>query len=388
MRCIRDLYFSADSRLWTLILLDSTPPPPEVYRLTVPFEVGWPSEEELVEVVRATLREIQHRSLEQIECKLSKRELEMLVQTLRGLTTEEAARVVAAAVHEDNVLDSSDLPRIVDAKRSRLGTTGCLESIAADVSPDEIGGLKNLKRWLNLRRSGFSPRTREFGLDPPQGDLAAGSARLREKPVCEGRRLGLAHAAAADGPGRALSEVHRRERSPAARGAASGRVDGRRLSCGSTRSRRRLPRPAANRRTAAYRSGCSARCSPGCKTTAHPIFLIATANNLAQLPAGTDAERAGSTRSFSSICPGRMNGEAIFSIHLTQAAPRSTARSTWRSLVADSEGFSGAEIEQAIISGLVRGVRGKVDVHHAAHHRRHADHAAAVGGDAASTLPT
>jgi hypothetical protein len=43
------------------------------------------------------------------------------------------------------VLDAADLPRIVDAKRNRLGTMGCLEPIVADVSPDEIGGLKKLK---------------------------------------------------------------------------------------------------------------------------------------------------------------------------------------------------------------------------------------------------
>ena len=98
----------------------------------------------------------------------------MLVQTLRGLTTEEAARVVSGAIHDDNVLDGSDLPRIVDAKRNLLGTTGCLESIAADVSPDEIGGLKNLKRWLNLRHGGFTPGAREFGLDPPRGILLLG----------------------------------------------------------------------------------------------------------------------------------------------------------------------------------------------------------------------
>jgi len=74
----------------------------------------------------------------------------------------------------DNVLDISDLPRIVDAKRNLLGTTGCLESIAADVSPDDIGGLSNLKRWLNMRHGGFSARAREFGLDPPRGILLLG----------------------------------------------------------------------------------------------------------------------------------------------------------------------------------------------------------------------
>ena len=42
VRALRDLYFSPDSRLWTLVLLDAVGLPPEVRRLTVPFDVGWP----------------------------------------------------------------------------------------------------------------------------------------------------------------------------------------------------------------------------------------------------------------------------------------------------------------------------------------------------------
>ena len=100
--------------------------------------------------------------------------MEVLVQTLRGLTTEEAGRVVSGAIYEDNVLDRSDLLRVVDASGTLLGTAGCLEAIAADVLPDEIGGLKNLKRWLNLRHGGFSQGAREFGIEPPRGILLLG----------------------------------------------------------------------------------------------------------------------------------------------------------------------------------------------------------------------
>ena len=84
-------------------------------------------EEELDEIVRRTFQEAQQRSLQPIESKLTQSELEVLVQTLRGLTTEEAARVVSGAIYNDNVLDRSDLPRVVDAKRTLLGTAGCLE---------------------------------------------------------------------------------------------------------------------------------------------------------------------------------------------------------------------------------------------------------------------
>ena len=57
VRSLRDVYFSPDSRLWTLILLDAVGLPPEVRRLTVPFDIGWPTEEELNEIVRRTFQE-------------------------------------------------------------------------------------------------------------------------------------------------------------------------------------------------------------------------------------------------------------------------------------------------------------------------------------------
>ena len=50
--------------------------------------------------------------------------------------------MVAATLHDDNVLDAADLTRVMDAKRNRLKTAGCLETVIADVSPDEIGGCR------------------------------------------------------------------------------------------------------------------------------------------------------------------------------------------------------------------------------------------------------
>ena len=121
VRSLRDLYFSPDSRLWTVVLIEASALPPDVRRLTVPFDVGWPDENELMELVRRTFQDVKNRSLRPVESKLTRAELELLVQTLRGLTTEEAGRVVSGAIYEDNVLDRSDLLRVVDAKRHAAG---------------------------------------------------------------------------------------------------------------------------------------------------------------------------------------------------------------------------------------------------------------------------
>jgi len=349
VRSIRDLYFSPDTRLWTLVLVDAAPLPPEVRRLAVPFDVGWPDEEELMDIVRKTFQEIQQRSLQPVESKLNKRELEILVQTLRGLTTEEAARVVAGAIHADNVLDSSDLPRVVDAKRNLLGTTGCLESIAADVSPDEIGGLGNLKRWLNLRHGGFTTHARQFGLDPPRGILLLGvqgcGKSLCAKVVASAWRMPLLRM----DPGvlyqKFIGESEARLREALRQAESMAPVvlwiD-------------EIEKAFASASSDSADGGLSQRMFgtllSWMQDHRHPIFLIATANNLAQLP--PELMRKGRfDEIFFVDLPGPQEREFIFSIHLRKRQ-RDKDKFDMPRLVGGSEGFSGAEIEQAVISGL------------------------------------
>ena len=183
VRWLRDLYFSPESRLWSLLLVDGSGLPPEVNRLTVPFEVGWPDEEELPKWPATPSAACSSAACTKSRPGSPSASSKLLVQTLRGLTAEEASRIIAGAVHDDHSLAGADLPRIVDAKRRRLGTTGCLESIIADVPPDDIGGLRHLKRWLNLRRHGFTvrgPRVRP-GHSPRRAP--AGRAGVRQEPL-------------------------------------------------------------------------------------------------------------------------------------------------------------------------------------------------------------
>jgi ATP-dependent 26S proteasome regulatory subunit len=349
VRAIRDLYFSPASRLWTMVLIDALPLPAEVHRMTVPFDIGWPDEEELLSVVRNTFQEVQRRSLRQIESRLTKRELEMVVQTLHGLTSEEAARVVAGAIEADQAFDSAGLPRIVDAKRRILGTMGCLEPIIADVSPEEIGGLKNLKRWLNLRHCGFSARARQFGLDPPRGILLLGvqgcGKSLCAKVVASAWHMPLVRM----DPGVLYqkfigeSEARLREALRQAESMAPAVlwID-------------EIEKAFASAGSDSADGGLSQRMFgtllSWMQDHHHPIFLIATANNLAQLP--PELMRKGRfDEIFFVDLPQPEQREAIFAIHLHKRG-RDPTQYDLAHLAAVAEGYTGAEIEQAVIAGM------------------------------------
>jgi MoxR-like ATPase len=349
VRHLRDLYLSPDSRLWSMVLVEALGLPPELRRLTVPFDVGWPDEAELTEVVRNTFREAKRRSLRQIEARLTQRELEQLVQMLRGLTSQEAARLVSAAIHDDGVLDGAHLPRIMEAKRARLGTLGCLESITADVSPDDMGGLRRLKHWLNLRREGFSARAREFGLDAPRGMLLLGvqgcGKSLCARVVASAWRMPLLRM----DPGvlyqKFIGESEARLREALQQAESMAPVvlwiD-------------EIEKAFASASSDSADGGLSQRMFGTLLTWMQdhsaPIFLIATANNITQLP--PELMRKGRfDEIFFVDLPGPAERDTIFAIHLRKRR-RDKSQFDMDRLVAASDGFSGAEIEQAIISGL------------------------------------
>ena len=171
-RLLRDLSLGRHS---TVVLVEGGPLPDPIRRLATLLELKLPDAAELEQTVRDVFRQAKSRSLCDVTSSLTKlRDLEHLVQTLRGLTRSQAERVVAAAIVDDNALTPDDLPRIVEAKRNLLQTAGCLEAINVNVQVADIGGLENLKRWLAKRRGGMSAQARQFGIDPPRGILLLG----------------------------------------------------------------------------------------------------------------------------------------------------------------------------------------------------------------------
>ncbi len=349
LRYLRDLYFSPVSRPWTLILLDAVAPPMEMRKMSLPFEIGWPDEEEILAIVRKTYQETQQRSLKKVESRLSKTELELAVQSLRGLTSEEIVRVVSEVSYDDYVLDRADLPRLVEAKRTRLAATGCLESILVDVSPDEIGGMRNLKRWLNLRHSGFSGRGQEFGLEPPRGFLLLGvqgcGKSLCAKVVASAWRMPLVRL----DPGilyqKFVGETEARLREALQQAEAMAPVvfwiD-------------EIEKAFTSASSESADGGLSQRMFGTLLTWMqdhrHPIFLIATANDIERLP--PELMRKGRfDEIFFVDLPGPEEREGIFAIHLRKRG-RDKAAFDMARLTAATENFTGAEIEQAVISGL------------------------------------
>ncbi len=348
-RLLRDLLELSSSTKMTFILVDALPLSEEISRFAVRFELGWPDVAELEQVVKETFQKIRSESLYEVTSNIKRNEMDQLVQTLRGLSNQEARRVVASAIYDDYSLTSADLPRIVEFKRQVLSGKGCLEAIAADFSSQDIGGLERLKGWLKLRKAGFSRKAREFGLEAPRGVLMLGV------PGC-GKSLCAKVVAAEWGMpllrldpgnlyqkfvGETESQLRQALRQAESMAPVILWID-------------EIEKAFASASASSADGGLSQRMFgtllSWMQDHRHPIFIVATANDISALP--PELMRKGRfDEVFFVDLPNPQSRERILRIHLTRRKQQ-PERFNLKQLAQITDQFSGSELEQAIISGL------------------------------------
>lgn len=348
-RLLRDLLSIAEKNKITLVLVDVLPLPDEILQFTVRYELGWPDAEELEQVARETFQRIKQESHVDINSNIKRKEMDQLVQSLRGLSKAEASRVVASAIYDDHVLDATDLPKIIESKRQLLSNAGCLESIAADFSSEDIGGLSNLKSWLKQRRGGFTRKAKEYGLEPPRGVLMLGV------PGC-GKSL-CAKVVSADWGmpllrldpgvlyqkfiGESESQLRQALRQAEAMAPAILWID-------------EIEKAFASANASSADGGLSKRMFgtllSWMQDHRHPIFIVATANDISALP--PELMRKGRfDEVFFVDLPDAKAREQILSIHLTRRNQNPKGFHLDQLANASHE-FSGSELEQAVISAF------------------------------------
>lgn len=98
----------------------------------------------------------------------------LLVQHLTGMCAEDVRRLIRLAVREDGIVNMADVERVLKHKHEALGQGGVLQLEMDCGSFANVGGLANLKRWLELRKGVFLADNNDTGLDPPRGMLLLG----------------------------------------------------------------------------------------------------------------------------------------------------------------------------------------------------------------------
>jgi SpoVK/Ycf46/Vps4 family AAA+-type ATPase len=252
-------------------------------------------------------------------------------------------------VVDDRRFDADDINTVLAHKRRALHSGKLLEYVETPVDLEEIGGLRRLKGWLAQRRSALGDKAVEFGLTAPRGVLMLGvqgaGKSLCAKAIATGWGRPLLRLDVGSLYDRYVGESERRLRESLAQAEMMAPIilwiD-------------EIEKAFASAASQSTDGGLSKRMFGTLLTWmqehAAPVFLVATANDIEALP--PELLRKGRfDEIFFVDLPQADTREQIFAIHLRKRR-RDPAAFDLPALASASEGYSGAEIEQAVYAGL------------------------------------
>jgi hypothetical protein len=312
------------------------------------FEFSLPTAEELAVGVKEVIREASARTMMATE--LGPDGAMLLARNLAGMPMEEALRTLRMCILGRRKLDEGLLAAVLDAKRQSLRKDGLLDTIKRDASFTEVAGMTKLREWVGKRKNAMTAEGRKFGLTAPKGVLITG---------VQGCGKSLAAKAIAGEWGYDLARLDA--------GALYDKFVGeseRRLHRALEQAQQLAPMVlwideiekgfASAGTSGDADAGLSQRLLATLLTWMQDreggVFLAATSNNISALP--PEMLRKGRFDEIFFVDLPAVNARArLFEIHLVKRG-RDAASFDLAKLSAASEGFSGAEIEQAIASGL------------------------------------
>ncbi|MET0065326.1 MAG: AAA family ATPase [Candidatus Thiodiazotropha sp.] len=318
--------------------------PEELKRLSAGFELSLPDTNQIKQLIQDEIKVWSLRNGNR-NIRGSKTAYQKLARVLTGLTISDIRRLVRNAIYDDGAITQTDIPKAMELKYQLIGQGGLLSFEYDTAKFAEVGGFSRLKTWLDLRKSAFLA---DVGtqFDRPKGILllgvqgggkslaakaVAGSwgipllrldfGAMYDKYIGESEKNIRTALQAAEAMSPCILWIDEIEKGIASDGSDDGtsrRVLGTVLTWMAEHGK--------------------------------PVFIVATANDVQSLP--PELIRKGRLDEIFFIdLPNPSAREHILQIHLDKRSVDS-ARIDLNSLAEASEGFSGAEIEQAVVSAL------------------------------------
>jgi SpoVK/Ycf46/Vps4 family AAA+-type ATPase len=346
IRLLKDICIRAQEINRQIVLISHTVKiPQELESYCARFEMALPSENDRKMIVKKAAKEYSQDnpgSRVQVDPKAH----ELLIQNLAGLPWADTERLARNAIYVDGAITRSDLPGVMQAKYELLNRGGALQFEHDTARFNDVGGLTRLKSWLQQRRPAFRGDGGAAHLDAPKGILLLGVqgcgkslaakatagifgvpllrldfGAIYDKYHGETERKLRESLKTADVMSPCVLWIDEIEKGIAGRGGETGttqRVLGSFLTWMAERGSR--------------------------------VFVVATANDITTLP--PELVRKGRfDEIFFVDLPNESVRTSILAIHLTNRK-QSLKTFDLEKLSAATDGFSGAEIEQAIVSSL------------------------------------
>ncbi len=338
----------SDSYKTLVICAPSLELAPELEKDVTVYDYPLPGPEEIDGLLRRICDEVADHS--GVTMAIDAKGRESLVRAASGLTLQEAENVFAKTLVNDGSLTADDVSTVFAEKQQIVRKSGLLEYYDSNADLGSVGGMDELKDWLTRRSLALTEKARAFGLPEPKGVLLIGvqgcGKSLCAKAVAREWKMPLLRfdmgrmfssligsseenmrraIAVAEGVSPAVLWVDEIDKAFAG-SQSSGGTDG----------------------------GTTARVMSTFLTwlseKQRPVFVLATANDISQLP--PELLRKGRLDEIFFVdLPTPAERREIFKIHVTNRK-RDPSKFDLDVMASAADGFSGAEIEQAIVSAL------------------------------------
>ncbi len=350
--------------------------PPELEKLAVRLELKLPDQEEFRTMLRGLLQSLSPRTtthprsttlVQSILTSISEakasttsstvQEFDAILRALQGLTLHQARQVITQCIVERGTLSAEDVHTILKRKVQAIKDGGLLEYYPLEDNRFELGGFANLKSWLERAKVGFTAEAKALNLTPPRGIMLVGvpgcgkslaakaiarewqlpllkldAGRLFDKFIGESEKNFRKAIEMAESLSPIVLWIDELEKAMVT-GGGTGEAD----------------------------AGLSRRLFGAFLTwlqeKKQEVFVVATANDLSSLP--PELLRKGRfDEIFFVDLPDDEERDAIWKIHLGLRKQDSKMFDLMK-IVSASDGFSGSEIEQAVVGALYRALHQK-----------------------------
>lgn len=175
IRLIKDIALNHHSVPHTLVFLSHKfTLPEELSRYSAFFRLSLPTDEQIMSIVREEAKTWSNNH-GGVRVKTDNTTLKKMVANLQGLPATDVRRLVRGAIVDDGAITDDDLPEINKAKFELMDMEGVMSFEFNTEQFGDVGGLENLKRWLAERRDAFlNAQDAAAGVDSPKGIMLLG----------------------------------------------------------------------------------------------------------------------------------------------------------------------------------------------------------------------
>ena len=348
IRKLRDVaHHFRDSYKTLVIVAPATRIAAELSKDVTVMQYALPTTEDFSKLLDRIANDV--RDNPKIKINLQPRDRDRLLNAARGLTLKEAENVFAKTLVKNGHLNAADISLIFGEKQQIIRKSGLLEYYESRETAANVAGLENLKEWLSKRTIALTSEAAKYGLPAPRGVLLLGVqgcgkslcakavAAMWEQPLLRFDLGRLFSSLVGSSEENVRSAIHIAESvAPAILW-----ID-------------EIDKALAGTTGNGGDGGTSARVFGTLLTwlseKTAPVFVIATANNISNLP--PELLRKGRfDEIFFVDLPTHRERMEIIRIHLTKRRWNADDFDL-NTLAGISEGFSGAELEEAVISAL------------------------------------